>query len=104
MGIARYLIARSAPIIGPSSAAPFAGDGLPATVIRTARSRPSRAVRVGGTADPFGLGEVGLHSVVGWPISYMGRCLGALVTAQTVPLSEERRVFIAASLDSWRSA
>ena len=83
----------------PLSAAPFAGDGLPATVCRTSEPQTlfgpfeAQELRI-----HFGLGEVGLHSVVGWPIVYMGRCLGALVTAHTVAPAQERRAFIADSL------
>ena len=83
----------------PLSAAPFAGDGLPATVVRTSEVQtlfgPFEATEL---RIHFGLGEVGLHSVVGWPIVYMGRCLGALVTAHTAPLTVERGAFITASL------
>ena len=83
----------------PLSAAPFAGDGLPATVVRTSEVQtlfgPFEAAEL---RIHFGLGEVGLHSVVGWPIVYMGRCLGALVTAHTTAPAEERRAFVTASL------
>ena len=83
----------------PLSTAPFAGNGLPATVVRTNEVQtlfgPFEAAEL---RIHFGLGEVGLHSVVGWPIVYMGRCLGALVTAHTVAPSKERRTFITASL------
>jgi len=83
----------------PLSAAPFASDGLPATVVRTSEVQtlfgPFEAAKL---RIHFGLGEVGLHSVVGWPIVYIGRCLGALVTAHTAALAEERRAFVTASL------
>jgi len=83
----------------PLSTAPFASDGLPATVVRTSEVQtlfgPFEAAEL---RIHFGLGEVGLHSVIGWPIVYMGRCLGALVTAHTTAPTEERRAFVAASL------
>ena len=90
-------------VIGPDhqplSAAPFAGDGLPATVVRTGEVQtlfgPFEAAEL---RIHFGLGEVGLHSVAGWPIVYLGRCFGALVTAHTAPLTEERGAFVTASL------
>ena len=83
----------------PLSAALFAGNGLPATVCRTSEVQtlfgPFEAAEL---RIHFGLGEVGLHSVVGWPIVYMGRCLGALVTAHTTAPTAPRRAFVAASL------
>jgi signal transduction histidine kinase/DNA-binding response OmpR family regulator len=89
--------------VGPDhqalSAALFGGDGLPATVVRTSEVQtlfgPFEAADL---QIRFGLGEVGLHSVSGWPIVYLGRCLGALVTAHTAPLTDERRAFVAASI------
>jgi len=83
----------------PLEAAEFAGEGLPATVVRTGEVQTldgpfeAAAMRL-----HFGLGEVGLHSVVGWPIVYLERCLGALVTAHTASPSDERRAFITAAL------
>ena len=83
----------------PLNAAQFGGDGLPAMVVRTSEVQtlfgPFEAADL---RIHFGLGEVGLHSVLGWPIVYLGRCLGALVTAHTAPLTEERRAFLTASI------
>jgi PAS domain S-box-containing protein len=83
----------------PLSSSTFAGDGLPATVVQTSEVQtlfgPFEAAEL---RMHFGLGEVGLHSVCGWPIVYLGRCLGTLVTAHTAPLSAERCAFVRASL------
>jgi PAS domain S-box-containing protein len=83
----------------PLSAALFAGDGLPATVVRTSEIQtlfgPFEAADL---QIHFGLGKVRLHSVIGWPIIYMGRCLGALVTAHTSLLAQEQRTLVTASI------
>jgi signal transduction histidine kinase/DNA-binding response OmpR family regulator len=78
----------------------FSGDGLPAAVIRTAEVQT--LVGPFESADlrlRVGLGEVGLHSIAGWPIVFNGRCIGALLTAHALPLTEEQRSFVLASLD-----
>jgi signal transduction histidine kinase/DNA-binding response OmpR family regulator len=83
----------------PMGAAPFAGDGLPATVVRT-----SEVQVLFGPFDAadlrihFGLGVIGLQSIIGWPIIYMGRCIGALVTAHTIDPTEDQRTFVVTSL------
>jgi signal transduction histidine kinase/DNA-binding response OmpR family regulator/CHASE3 domain sensor protein len=83
----------------PLQAALFSGAGLPATVVRTGLVQALLGpFEQGELRLQFGLGDVGLHSVVGWPIVYLGRCLGVLVTAHTALLTHERRVFIAASI------
>jgi signal transduction histidine kinase/DNA-binding response OmpR family regulator len=47
----------------------------------------------------FGLGEAPLHSVLGWPVSFRGRTLGVLVTAQAAPVDPGGRAFVAAALE-----
>jgi signal transduction histidine kinase/DNA-binding response OmpR family regulator len=83
----------------PLDAAPFAGDGLPASVVATSEVQilfgPFEASNL---RIHFGLGVIGLHSIIGWPIIYMSRCVGALVTAHTIDPTEDQRTFVVASL------
>jgi signal transduction histidine kinase/CheY-like chemotaxis protein/CHASE3 domain sensor protein len=83
----------------PLEASMFAGDGLPAAVMRTGAVE----VLAGPFSVPelrlrFGIGEVTIRSVVGWPILFQDRCIGALVTAHLGPLDDERRGFVTAAL------
>ncbi|MGE5754821.1 MAG: response regulator, partial [Planctomycetaceae bacterium] len=84
----------------PIEAALFASEGLPAAVVGSGAVQtcagPFEAAEL---RLRFGLGETGLHGVVGWPIIFQDRCLGALVTAHLAPLSVERRAFLLAALD-----
>ncbi len=78
----------------------FQGEGLPATVARTGKAQELS----GPLHDPalrirFGLGEVPLHSVLGWPVSFRGRTLGVLVTGHSAAVDSERRAFVAAALE-----
>jgi signal transduction histidine kinase len=74
----------------------FSGAGLPATVVRTAEVQELAGA---GLRVRTGLGELELTSVIGWPIVFNGRCLGALVTAHPGPPTDEQRAFVHASLD-----
>jgi signal transduction histidine kinase/DNA-binding response OmpR family regulator len=95
--IARCSLGVEASLVDTES---FSGEGLPAAVVRTAE-----VLTLAGPFDSgdlrlrVGLGEVGLHSIVGWPIIFNGRCIGALLTAHARPLTEEQRAFALASLD-----
>ena len=84
----------------PLEAPMFAGVGLPATVIQTGQVQ---TLHVPFDEEHlrlrFGLGDAGLHSIVGWPILFQNRCIGALVTAHLAPLVDERRAFLTAALD-----
>ncbi|MCA1685914.1 MAG: CHASE3 domain-containing protein, partial [Planctomycetia bacterium] len=88
------------PDLLPLESAALKGDGLPASVARDGEPRellgpfPDDALRT-----RFGLGEVPLHSILGWPVSFRGRTLGVLVTAHTAPTDGERQTFIAAALE-----
>ncbi len=81
----------------PLNSVPFSGEGLPATVARNNVVQtlvgPFEAAEL---RLYFGFGDVGLHSVVGWPIVYQGRSVGVLLTAHTAPLTDEHRSLIIA--------
>jgi PAS domain S-box-containing protein len=84
----------------PLETAAFTGEGLPAAVIRSGEIQtiagpfPEAGLRLG-----FGLGDAALDSVIGWPICFQSRAIGALVTAQLAPLEQQGRDFLTASLD-----
>ncbi|MDZ7619917.1 MAG: PAS domain S-box protein, partial [Patescibacteria group bacterium] len=69
----------------------FAPEGLPLAVAET-----GDVVAVVGPFDDIdlrvrvGLGEVELHSVVGWPIRFQDRPAGVLLTALTKPLADDQ--------------
>ncbi|MDR3634422.1 MAG: response regulator [Isosphaeraceae bacterium] len=78
----------------------FCGSGLPATVVRTAEVQElTGPFRGAGLRLRVGLGELDLGCVIGWPISFNGRCLGALITAHVSPPNDEQRAFVCASLE-----
>ena len=84
----------------PIEAALFAGGGLPSETVRTGAMQ----ILQGPFEEDklklrFGLGEVGLNSVIGWPIAFRDRCLGTLLTAHLAPLDEARRAFLVGALD-----
>ncbi|HWE35350.1 MAG TPA: response regulator [Isosphaeraceae bacterium] len=85
---------------GPLEARPFTGEGLPAAVVADGEARelvgPFGAE---GLRLRLGLGDVGINRVVGWPIVFNRRRIGALVTAHLEPTTDEQRAFVAASLD-----
>jgi len=88
------------PDLLPLDSAALRGDGLPASVARTG----APAELTGPFDDPalrtrFGLGDLALGSVLGWPVAFRGRTLGVLVTAHAAPPDAERRAFVAAALD-----
>ncbi|MDZ7615905.1 MAG: response regulator [Patescibacteria group bacterium] len=75
-------------------------EGLPRTVAATGE--------VTTMAGPFdanslrlriGVGDVGLYSVIGWPIRFQNQCVGVLLTAQTRPLGSEQVEFVKAHLE-----
>jgi len=78
----------------------FSGEGLPATVVRTAEVQELAGPFGGaGLRLRTGIGELELGSVIGWPILFHGRCLGALLTAHAAPPTDEQRAVVLASLD-----
>jgi PAS domain S-box-containing protein len=84
----------------PVESALFSGEGLPTTVVRSGEVQtchgPFEAAEL---RLRLGLGETALDHVIGWPITFQDRCLGVLVTAHLVPLSDERRTFLLSALD-----
>ncbi|WP_165246451.1 response regulator [Paludisphaera soli] len=84
----------------PLEAAAFSGEGLPWAVARSGARRtlqgpfPPASLRIRA-----GLGEADLDSVIGWPVSFNGRCVGVVLTAHFAAPTEEQAEFVAASLD-----
>ncbi len=78
----------------------FSGEGLPAAVVETGEihtlTGPFKSTDLRVRA---GLGEIDLHSIVGWPITFNGRCIGELLTAHVLPPTDEQREFLTSSLD-----
>jgi PAS domain S-box-containing protein len=84
----------------PVEAALFCGAGLPAAVIRSGEIQTiAGPFQEPGLRLRLGLGEAALESVIGWPIRFQGRTIGALVTAQLAALDQRSSEFISASLD-----
>jgi signal transduction histidine kinase/DNA-binding response OmpR family regulator len=77
-----------------------AGAGLPAAVLRTGEVQElAGPFADSGLKVRVGLGEVELERIIGWPIRFNGRTLGALVTAHLAPPSDEQRAVLRAALD-----
>ncbi|MDZ7618375.1 MAG: PAS domain S-box protein, partial [Patescibacteria group bacterium] len=79
---------------------PLSPEGMPRTVAATGET----ATLLG----PFdsvdlrlrvGLGDVGLHAIVGWPIRFQDQGVGVLLTALTRPLSTEQAEFVKSHLE-----
>ncbi len=88
------------PDLLPLDSSTLQGEGLPASIARG--GEPMELF--GPFEDPalitrFGLGEVPLTSILGWPVSFRGRTLGVLVTAHVNPPDAERRLFVVAALE-----
>ena len=84
----------------PLESAWFVGEGLPAETVRSGTVQVLEGPFPEDTLKlRFGLGEVGLHSIIGWPIAFRDRCLGTLLTAHLAPLDEARRAFLVGALD-----
>ena len=47
----------------------------------------------------FGLGDVVVHSVAGWPVSFRGRTLGVLVTVHASPVDDEAKALVKVALN-----
>ncbi len=85
---------------GPLDASQLKSEGLPLKVFRTREPETLLGPFANGALRiRFGLGDVGLQSVRGWPIVFQRRCLGVLVTTHTGPLSVPQRNFLVSCLD-----
>ncbi len=90
--------------VGPDLAAldtaPFQPDGLPTAVATSGEFQEL----IGPFDDQrirlcFGLGDLVVHSVAGWPVSFRGRTLGVLVTVHTAPVDGEAKTLVNAALE-----
>jgi PAS domain S-box-containing protein len=88
------------PDLQPLEADVFGGAGLPAGVVRSGTSQEllgpfedqSLTIRTG-------VGEVGFHTIVGWPVIFRGHTIGVVVTAHTKPFSDEHRSLVTGALE-----
>lgn len=84
----------------PLNASIFSAEGLPATVVASGEIQTLE----GPFEDDLlrlkvGLGDLPIRRIIGWPIVFNGRRVGALTTAHVAPLTEEQRAFVIAGLD-----
>jgi signal transduction histidine kinase/DNA-binding response OmpR family regulator/CHASE3 domain sensor protein len=88
------------PDLAPLATSLFQADGLPSTVATTGEFQEL----IGPFDDEriclrFGLGDLVVYSVAGWPVSFRGRTLGVLVTVHTAPVSDESKSLVTAALN-----
>ncbi len=75
-------------------------EGLPRTVARS-----GEVVTIRGPFDGsalrlrVGVGDVGLHAIIGWPILFQRHCVGVLLTATTRSLTDEQAEFVKSHLE-----
>ncbi|HZW30540.1 MAG TPA: response regulator [Isosphaeraceae bacterium] len=80
------------PDLAPLEANLLRPEGLPTRVSATGAPQVLRGPFEGPPLRlRFGLGDVGVHSVEGWPVSFRGRALGVLLTGHTAPIDDETR-------------
>ena len=88
------------PDLAPLDAPLFQPDGLPTAVATGGEFQEL----IGPFDDQrirlrFGLGDLVVHSVAGWPVSFRGRTLGVLVTVHTSPVDSEAKTLVKVALE-----
>ena len=78
----------------------FSGEGLPASVFSTGEIQTIEGPFQDSSLQlRVGVGDASIQQIIGWPIIFNNRRVGALTTAHVSPLSDEQRAFVVACLD-----